>query len=120
MHGKPFAVKVAIVSTHSRPEAAGVYLAVHSPLVMVSTHSRPEAAGSGSVGIKNWVARFQLTAARRRLATKFEIKSNVEVFQLTAARRRLGHRIRPLHSATGFNSQPPGGGWLRGSPSFRG
>ena len=86
----------------------------------VSTHSRPEAAGSGSVGIKNWVARFQLTAARRRLATKFEIKSNVEVFQLTAARRRLGHRIRPLHSATGFNSQPPGGGWLRGSPSFRG
>ena len=57
----------------------------------VSTHSRPEAASSGSVGIKNWVARFQLTAARRRLEKALPSCCQAHRFQLTAARRRLGN-----------------------------
>ena len=33
-------------------------------------------------------------------------------FQLTAARRRLASRMRSLMNALYFNSQPPEGGWL--------
>ena len=57
----------AVVSTHSRPKAAGYQAGVNSEIVQVSTHSRPKAAGV----------------------------------------------YRPcLHSAiAGFNSQPPEGGW---------
>ena len=81
------------------------------------------------------VLKFQLTAARRRLAV-YSIQHTVSTkFQLTAARRRLGkfpvnpfaHLAVSTHSrpeaagysgcshgclAHGFNSQPPGGGWL--------
>ena len=57
----------------------------------VSTHSRPEAAGildrfTSAEGIL-----FQLTAARRRLGST---DSDASIFSL------------------GFNSQPPGGGWI--------
>ena len=34
-----------VVSTHSRPKAAGLPLLLKSPLLYVSTHSRPKAAG---------------------------------------------------------------------------
>ncbi len=35
------------VSTHSRPKAAGLLLAIWLLIGIVSTHSRPKAAGSG-------------------------------------------------------------------------
>ena len=56
-----------LVSTHSRPKAAGgdAYAARHAE--HVSTHSRPKAAGlSGLLCASRWL--FQHTAARRRLA----------------------------------------------------
>ena len=56
----------------------------------VSTHSRPKAAG--------------------RVITSFVAASCV--FQHTAARRRLGRPEKRLHTAAGFNTQPPEGGWL--------
>ena len=58
----------------------------------VSTHSRPKAAG--------------------RVITSFVAASCV--FQHTAARRRLGRPEKRLHTAAGFNTQPPEGGWERG------
>ena len=56
-----------IVSTHSRPKAAGRANALFLGLLRVSTHSRPKAAGTAtsSNGSTRW---FQHTAARRRLA----------------------------------------------------
>ena len=36
----------AIVSTHSRPKAAGPANGIFYPLLSVSTHSRPKAAGT--------------------------------------------------------------------------
>ena len=37
-----------------------------------------------------------------------------EMFQLTAARRRLGNLALLGNAGTGFNSQPPEGGWRAG------
>ena len=38
-----------MVSTHSRPKAAGIVLLPSPPYITVSTHSRPKAAGLGLV-----------------------------------------------------------------------
>ena len=56
--------------------------------VMVSTHSRPKAAGPkhGATSSPLW---FQLTAARRRLVWPWRHLGAGIMFQLTAARRRL-------------------------------
>ena len=59
---------------------------------LVSTHSRPKAAGSTA-----------------------PLKASVFPFQLTAARRRLGNLALLGNAGTGFNSQPPEGGWLHRS-----
>ena len=99
------------VSTHSRPKAAGKYTNHHMMPDGVSTHSRPKAAGYfiyvGGAEMKSfnsqppeggWVwptspvsdgYRFQLTAARRRLAGGVRHVAGGGAFQLTAARRRL-------------------------------
>ena len=54
---------------------------------------------------------FQLTAARRRLANQNLTQIPIQMFQLTAARRRLASLPRMAIKLTGFNSQPPEGGW---------
>ena len=56
---------------------------------VVSTHSRPKAAGA-LPRQKVMFSVFQLTAARRRLADKRVGMVPCHEFQLTAARRRLG------------------------------
>ena len=54
------------VSTHSRPKAAGYHYSENADTYLVSTHSRPKAAGkAGFEQLKSWL--FQHTAARRRL-----------------------------------------------------
>ena len=148
-----------VVSTHSRPKAAGIEIWIRKMvLTIVSTHSRPKAAGAsafsrgfssnsfntqppeggwsrGCTPSPTW-ARFQHTAARRRLAkVDFMFFLLINKFQHTAARRRLAaglKKSRPkntvsTHSrpkAAGFfevllwlllwrfNTQPPEGGWL--------
>ena len=58
---------------------------------------------------------FQHTAARRRLGQLYEGIDPGALFQHTAARRRLA--VMKTRTATipfsGFNTQPPEGGWLR-------
>ena len=60
----------------------------------------------------NWSS-FQHTAARRRLDRAFAVKMfDNSMFQHTAARRRLGRPPSPVRLAfSGFNTQPPEGGW---------
>ena len=59
------------VSTHSRPKAAGVPDAAYYRRCIVSTHSRPKAAGSAA--LLAWLAAvFQHTAARRRLGLAYK------------------------------------------------
>ena len=54
---------------------------------------------------------FQLTAARRRLGIIGQLKHRIIQFQLTAARRRLDGFVHKALGDSGFNSQPPEGGW---------
>ena len=79
-----------MVSTHSRPKAAGYLPSGRLKVPSVSTHSRPKAAGSRMRTSSSCHTVFQLTAARRRLVFigLASLRSG-SVFQLTAARRRL-------------------------------
>ena len=69
-------------------------------------------------GQRQFQRRFQHTAARRRLGGKWSDKTELDVFQHTADRRRLG--LLPLTDTTftGFNTQPPEGGWIHARPAF--
>ena len=57
-------------------------------VAVVSTHSRPKAAGTDKTTIPPTIL-FQHTAARRRLEAKKCLKNLPAAFQHTAARRRL-------------------------------
>ena len=61
-----FGTKETLVSTHSRPKAAGYKMIFGTKETLVSTHSRPKAAG-GSLWQRACREMFQHTAARRRL-----------------------------------------------------
>ncbi len=101
---------------------------------IVSTHSRPKAAGSVRCPPMRIQNRFQHTAARRRLGEKITCPVFKRRFQHTAARRRLGsfkrfgrwyftvsthsrpkaagkRMMRGLQMSVSFNTQPPEGGW---------
>ena len=83
---------LSMVSTHSRPKAAGLGITLVTYKGIVSTHSRPKAAGY--------------------LIQPSGVSETG--FQHTAARRRLGS-VRVMFSTTeGFNTQPPEGGWPDG------
>ena len=127
---------VPIVSTHSRPKAAGDAMTAivngrdgRIPL-RVSTHSRPKAAEAFN-GIHRMTCQFQHTAARRRLlflgiqqpASPVSTHSRpkaaaiscinacpVLLFQHTAARRRLPPFRTVCTDYSCFNTQPPEGG----------
>ena len=85
-----FTAQAALVSTHSRPKAAGAFQRPYKHKTLVSTHSRPKAAGTVIFVAKKKYVMFQHTAARRRLATN-----------------KKGGRNAVLC----FNTQPPEGGW---------
>ena len=96
-HSRPKAAGITIifsgilfnVSTHSRPKAAGKFEQRYIVQDLVSTHSRPKAAGMAYAITLHLYSRFQLTAARRRLAPNNPTQGTNNMFQLTAARRRL-------------------------------
>ena len=58
------------------------------------------------------ISRFQHTAARRRLASPNTMQRQNKLFQHTAARRRLVSSNSLALSNSGFNTQPPEGGWV--------
>ena len=80
-----------VVSTHSRPKAAGSAGYAANKMGVVSTHSRPKAAGF-----------IESCAA-----------STLMPFQHTAARRRLVNDSFVISQKISFNTQPPEGGWRR-------
>ena len=79
--------------------------------VAVSTHSRPKAAGPPLFRLDP-KAKFQHTAARRRLVARRAVSGDDSLFQHTAARRRLDSFTHPKITFAGFNTQPPEGGWV--------
>ena len=101
-----------MVSTHSRPKAAGHKQRMVELRHRVSTHSRPKAAGYVDGEFMAYQTAFQLTAARRRLVEMIANKIARILFQLTAARRRLAASQVQVNRIARFNSQPPEGGWV--------
>ena len=87
-----------IVSTHSRPKAAGISSEYQKRRIRVSTHSRPKAAGFDARDLVAFIIGFQHTAARRRLA------SNISDF---------------CSIGQCFNTQPPEGGWHQQRSQFQ-
>ena len=99
-----------IVSTHSRPKAAGLKNSKYRQYHGVSTHSRPKAAALAATD-SLVLQSFQHTAARRRLVSVTACISPCAMFQHTAARRRLNRQRVDTQSDACFNTQPPEGGW---------
>ena len=101
-----------LVSTHSRPKAAGILLLKGQIRIAVSTHSRPKAAGTvGARAIDGGV----VSTHSRPKAAGFGFPHTIihaRGFQHTAARRRLVADNDNWHADWGFNTQPPEGGWL--------
>ena len=105
------AVFDAGVSTHSRPKAAGPKKPSARPTIRVSTHSRPKAAGKNPKTPKIPL-RFQHTAARRRLGLPEALCSFLHSFNTQPPEGGwLEQKIWEIPLER-FNTQPPEGGWL--------
>ena len=78
------------VSTHSRPKAAGQTKGSNSSFFSVSTHSRPKAAGYEAV--RAFIALHPVSTHSRPKAAGIGAMEYpfFSLFQHTAARRRLG------------------------------
>ena len=103
-------------SFNTQPPEGGWLELESEPVVklLVSTHSRPKAAGPQTAEMLSGQERFQHTAARRRLESLPPTDKPKRRFQHTAARRRLDQLGHLTHSGKqGFNTQPPEGGWKK-------
>ena len=78
---------------------------------LVSTHSRPKAAGSLICAVLLAVICFNSQPPEGGWFMFDYSEVPQGVFQLTAARRRLGECGAAAENHRGFNSQPPEGGW---------
>ena len=124
----------ALVSTHSRPKAAGAVCLLKLAVQLLFQHTAARRRLDTSVFLAAPLGLFQHTAARRRLESLIRPPIKKPVFQHTAARRRLGILPQPTSSLKpvsthsrpkaagctynyekvpqkGFNTQPPEGGW---------
>ena len=84
------AVMQWVVSTHSRPKAAGVGDGVLGIPNVVSTHSRPKAAGSSVITLPH----------------------GEKGFNTQPPEGGWFHKLRHIQRRNGFNTQPPEGGWV--------
>ena len=133
----------SVVSTHSRPKAAGLkmkmfakvqglfqHTAARRRLVIssryrfsksaVSTHSRPKAAGTVFFLPPTSNLSFQHTAARRRLGTSISISaSNGKGFNTQPPEGGWNVFISNRNEFECFNTQPPEGGWFAAPRDLR-
>ena len=79
---------------------------------MVSTRSRPKAAGIPAVLVNLRISRFNTQPPEGGWYQLPLSKQPIKSFQHAAARRRLGRPHHFSQRAASFNTQPPEGGWL--------
>ena len=84
---------------------------------MVSTHSRPKAAGCAFSPCRIRSCRFQHTAARRRLAPDLSFSFTRWSFNTQPPEGGWRGQRRFERRLYGFNTQPPEGGWLKHAPA---
>ena len=104
-----------IVSTHSRPKAAGAMYYGISTVIEVSTHSRPKAAGTATIPFSYALTGFNTQPPEGGWAIRKSPYSNAWLFQHTAARRRLGtsQNFRSRLHAVSTHSRPKAAGSQR-------
>ena len=119
--GMPFLINLPMVSTHSRPKAAGSYDAVMLMSSPVSTHSRPKAAGCCGTSWKRRRACFNTQPPEGGWYRWYRATSGIACFntQPPEGGWQIGFNLR-FH-ITRFNTQPPEGGWtsLPSLPSLK-
>ena len=127
-------VTVWLVSTHSRPKAAGDSIGMNATEKRVSTHSRPKAAGPAIHGLVRillgfntqppeggWPRPCDTPPARLSFNTQppeggwavpTAVKEGDKVVSTHSRPKAAGHdRYLPSIFAVCFNTQPPEGGW---------
>ena len=82
-----------MVSTHSRPKAAGASIGAPKSVAKVSTHSRPKAAGSRPAMLRWLWMSFNTQPPEGGWEPTSYAEVVMDEFQHTAARRRLGLTI---------------------------
>ena len=102
----------AEVSTHSHPKVAGSVVKDVESGQYVSTHSHPKVAGTTQAGDLLGI-KFQHTATRRWLAAGISSISSNEPIVSTHSHPKVAGRneMQIDKEFTGFNTQPPEGGW---------
>ena len=104
------------VSTHSRPKAAGAFSVFAVILSPCFNTQPPEGGWFTDDRVFHTSCGFQHTAARRRLGHADANGIPRVWFQHTAARRRLVPLFFRRPTNSGFNTQPPEGGWRLRQP----
>ena len=80
---------------------------------MVSTHSRPKAAGNACKTSKTKPCVFQHTAARRRLENICYLEESGLIVSTHSRPKAAGSsKQHNGHCLSCFNTQPPEGGWM--------
>ena len=109
-------VKTKIESSGFQHTAARRRLAIVEVLAfdlsVVSTHSRPKAAGSCHRSAFQFHIGFNTQPPEGGWVLNRLVAMVDDGFQHTAARRRLGLERRQANGSSSFNTQPPEGGWL--------
>ena len=105
-HGNPPAFQL----TAARRRLGNIIACFHA-VVIVSTHSRPKAAGvkHGACCQRRWC--FNSQPPEGGWPHAHTCRHPAAGFQLTAARRRLAALCKGWCALHSFNSQPPEGGW---------
>ena len=91
-----------IVSTHSRPKAAGIEAVLPVPLSPSFNTQPPEGGWIFHLLFLLLTPLFQHTAARRRLTAAEKDEKGSLKFQHTAARRRLGNALERVFNGETF------------------
>ena len=97
-------IKQFLVSTHSRPKAAGIMGVKRFSGQIVSTHSRPKAAGIRARWQVVFPCRFNSQPPEGGWDCETCFQTKACAFQLTAARRRLGGAARVIVNVTNVST----------------
>ena len=111
LHGGGDAAEAeAGVSTHSRSKAAAVFTIKFNHIIYVSTHSRSKAAAASTPTPAPPIICFNSQPLEGGCSVKSGRRTAIAKFQLTAARRRLRQARGAGAAHYRFNSQPLEGG----------
>ena len=103
---------VLLVSTHSRPKAAGYYLTPTIQPSAVSTHSRPKAAGWDGTSAAGSSGGFNTQPPEGGWrCTNINGAANITVSTHSRPKAAGGSRLCRCRPMRCFNTQPPEGGW---------